>query len=222
MKYPHITGTLALAVVGMIINLSFTSHVDARIGESKPQLEARLLARGGVAYRDDAIIEARREGMVYEEFLPYLHSNVDIQIYHKPADSGTKAKRSEFSAKRMSAGWDLHVIYINGTSALELYQRSGKITDQELNLLLSLQGDGKNWSKRETDGLEKSGGTSLTEKEKKNMTAFGFQMVRNDGAVRAKKVSKGILFVDAERDAQFANARDNDLNSSAPESVNGF
>lgn len=222
MKYPHITGTLALAIVGIIMNLSLPTQVDARIGESKPELEARLFARGGVAYRDEAIIEARRQGMAYEEFLPYLHSNVDIQIYHKPADEDTKALRSKFNAKRMSAGWDLHVIYVNGTSALEIYQRSGKMTDQELNLLLSLQGEGKKWSRREGDGLGAETRTAATDQDKKNLTAFGFQMVRNDGLVRAKKISKGILFVDAEKDARFAAARLDDRNSSAPESVNGF
>lgn len=217
MKYPHITGTLALTIVGMIINLSSPSLVDARIGESKPELEGRLFARGGVAYRDETIIEARRQGMVYEQFLPYLLSNVDIQIYHKPADAKTKALRSKFNAKRIPAGWDLHVIYINGASAIEVYQRSGKMTEQELNMLLMLQGDGKRWSKRNEDGLSDS-----DKDDPKNKTAFGFEMVRNDGVVRAKKSGKGILFVDAARDAQFANARDSDRNASAPESVNGF
>ena len=96
------------------------------------------------------------------------------------------------------------------------------MTEQELNLLLSLQGDGKKWSKRDNDGLGGSERTAVSEKKKEDLTAFGFQMVRNDGVVRAKKVSKGILFVDAQRDAQFASARDDDLTSSAPESVNGF
>ncbi|MGJ8641450.1 MAG: hypothetical protein ACSHYA_18820 [Opitutaceae bacterium] len=216
MKYPEIKATLALLIVGMMIAPTFQSPLNARIGESKPELERRLFDRGGLAYRDEDIIEARREGMVYEEFIPYLVSDVDVQVYHKSADKENKALRSKFTAKRMDPGWDLHVIYINGKSALELYQRSGKMTEQELNLLLVLQGGGKNWVKRETDGLSK------TDESDENKTAFGFEMVRNDGKVRAKKISKGILFVDAVRDSQFAIARDADRNSSAPESVNGF
>ena len=121
----------------------------------------------------------------------------------------------------MLPGWDLHVVYINGKSFIELYERSPKMTEQESNMLLLLQGDGKRWSKREADGLAAEE-VADTAAARKKLTAFGFQMVRNDGVVRAKKMGNGILFVDAEKDAKFAHARVDERNSDAPESVNGF
>ena len=218
MKYPKSTFVLGLWCAVAVLS-ALSSTAEARIGESKSELERRLLGRGGLAYRDDAILDARQAGKPYKEFLPYLESDVDIQVYHKSASADKKALRSKFNAKRMLPGWDLHVVYINGKSAIELYERSPKMTEQEFHLLLLLQGDGKRWTKREADGIA-AGADSAD--AKKNLTAFGFQMVRNDGVVRAKKMENSVLFVDADKDALFAQARDDERNSDAPESVNGF
>ncbi|CAA6677336.1 MULTISPECIES: hypothetical protein [unclassified Lentimonas] len=221
MKYPKASFVLSAVCAGLVLT-AFSSTAEARIGESKSMLEKRLLSSGGLAYRDEAIIEARRDGMEYEGFLDYIVSDVDVQVYHKSSSEDSKALRSKFNAKRMLPGWDLHVVYVNGKSVIEIYQRSPKMTEQEMNLLLHLQGNGQRW--RKVDKAERAVGADVptSSADKKELSAFGYQMLRNDGAVRAKNVSRGLLFVDAEMDAKFAIARDDDRNSSAPESVKGF
>jgi len=221
MKYPKSSFVLGLICAGIVLS-ALSSTAEARIGESKSMLEKRLLGRGGLAYRDEAIIDARRAGMPYDDLLDYIVSDIDVQVYHKSASREKKAMRSKFSSKRMLPGWDLHVVYVNGKSVIEIYQRSPKMTEQEQNLLLLLQGDGQRWTKVEKAQQEVGGDVPDSAREKKELSVFGYEMVRNDKAVRAKLVKNGILFVDAEMDAKFALARDDDRNSSAPESVDGF
>lgn len=221
MKYPKPSFVFGL-ICAVMAFAALSSTVEARIGESKSILEKRLLASGGLVYRDEAIIEARRRGMPYEGLFDYVVSDIDVQVYHKSASKGKKALRSKFSAKRMLPGWDLHVVYVNGRSVLEIYQRSPKMTEQEQNLLLHMQGQGSRWSRVEKGQQEVGGDVPDSAREKKELSVFGYEMIRNDKAVRAKLVKNGILFVDAEMDAKFAIARDDDRNSSAPESVSGF
>jgi len=221
MKYPKSSFVLGLLCAVAVLS-ALSSTAEARIGESKPQLEQRLLRSNGLAYRDEAIIEARRGGMVYESLLDYIVSDVEVQVYHKAASADDKAMRSKFNAKRMLPGWDLHVVYVNGKSVIEIYQRSPKMTEQELNMLLHLQGNGQRWAKVEKAEQEVGGDVPTSSSDKKELSAFGYEMLRNDGVVRAKNVKNGLLFVDAEMDAKFAIARDDDRNSSAPESVDGF
>jgi hypothetical protein len=221
MKYPKSSFVLGLIYAGLVFS-ALSSTAEARIGESKPELERRLLGIGGLAYRDEAIIEARMRGMPYVSLLDYVVSDLDIQIYYKSALNDQKAQRSKFSSKRMLPGWDLHVIYVNGKSVLEIYQRSPKMTEQEQNLLLHLQGAGNRWKRVTKEEQEVGGDVPDSESEKKEMSVFGYEMVRNDGNVRAKLFKGGMLFVDAEADAKLAQARDDDRNSLAPESVNGF
>ncbi|MEM8866875.1 MAG: hypothetical protein AAGC73_01280 [Verrucomicrobiota bacterium] len=221
MCYPRLSLPIRqLLCVGAAL-LFGLSLCEARIGDSQSNLERRLLGNGGLKYKDDVIIDARREKMPYEEFLLYMESDVKLEIYHKSATEN-KAQRSKFNPKRMLPGWDLHVIYINGKSAVEVYQRSPVMTEQEMNYLLLLQGEGSGWSKRVKDGLEKPAPGQLESADEESVTAFGFGMVRNDGAVRAKKIKNGLLFVDAKWDVRFAVEKDKEHNAGAPISVNGF
>jgi len=192
--------------------------LEARIGDSQQEFERRLATADGIAYRDEAIIAARRKGMVYEEYLSYLISNYELKIYYKPAENDRKALRSQFDVKRKLPGWEVHVLYINGKSAMELYQRSQPMSDQERNLLLLLQGDGKQWMKNGNERLD----SNSSNKEEASQSAFNFQMVRSDGQVRAAVARGGLLFVDAQRDTQLAQVREEALDTSAPESVSGF
>lgn len=220
MNYPS-HSLVFLQLLCLFLSPLCFSLAEARIGESKSNLERRLFASGGIRYRDDAIIEARREDMPYEQFMLYLESDFEFEIYHKSA-TADKALRSKFTARRMLPGWDLHVIYINGKSAVEVYQRSTGMTEQEMNYLLLLQGDGKNWSKREVDSSEEDESLSLSDMDEEDISAFGYEMVRNDGVVRAKNQRNGILFVDAKWDIRFALEQDKERNAGAPISVNGF
>ena len=111
----------------------------------------------------------------------------------------------------MPAGWDLHVVYVDGKSAIELYQRSQGMTDFETNHLLNLHTDGGYWKR-----------PSKEEKEKL-VSAFGFDMVRSDGRVRAKKIGGDkLMFVEADTDKRLAEMNTNELLELAPISVEGF
>ena len=63
-----------------------------------------------------------------------------------------------------------------------------------------------------------------TKEEKEEIvSAFGFEMVRSDGRVRAKKIgSDKLMFIETETDEFLAETNINELQQSAPISVNGF
>jgi hypothetical protein len=208
MKYPHIKGTLALVMTGMVLTALTPAPAEARIGDRRESLERRLFASGGVMYRDDIVEEARRKGMPYMPFIEFFEGAADVRIYFKTAD-GRRPTSSELEKNRMNAGWDIHVVYVNGKSMLEIYKRSQGLSEFEFNQLIALQGNGSGWKKLEKGEAEAS--------------AFGYEMESNDGSVRAKKLGGDrLLFVDAKVDVGLAEMNESDLLEKAPISVNGF
>ena len=210
MKYTIHLKTLTAIIVSVTFYILIVSSVDARIDERRESIERRLFASGGIMYRDDEIELSRRRGMPYMRYLQYLQDSADIRIYFKTSD-GRRPTSSELEQKRMSEGWDLHVVYVDGKSVIELYQRSKGMTDFETNHLLNLHSGGGYWKR-----------TSEEEKED-IVSAFGFEMVRSDGSVRAKKIgSDKLMFIETETDEFLAETNINELQQSAPISVNGF
>lgn len=206
-KLSKLNRILRLLICSVILNSVLIFTAEARIGESQRALEARLTSSGGIIYRDDALEEDRRRGMPYLKYLEYLSSTADVRIYYKTAD-GRRPTSSELEEKRVNPGWDLHVVYVNGKSVIELYKRSQAMNAFERNQLIAMQG-GSGWKKVGKDGSEKS--------------AFGYEMVSDDGSIRAKKLgSDRILFFDAKVDAGLAEMNTNDLLEKAPISVQGF
>ena len=184
-------------------------RAEARIGESKATIERRLLRTGGVVYRDDAIEAKRRKGMPYREFLPLIpHENVFVKLYFKTAEE-REPSSSELSAKGMPDGWDLHVVFVGGKSAVEVYHRSQPMSEYEANELLARQSGDSFWKR--VKGSEKK------------PSAFGYEMVRDDGALRARRLGGDkLLIVSAELDKQLAQNREQSLIEEAPVSVRGF
>jgi hypothetical protein len=209
MKYPIQLVTLAAIVVFLILTI-LPSKADARIGEGRESLEGRLFRSGGIVYRDDVIEENRRKGMPYLRYLEYFPGAPDVRIYFKTAD-GRRPMASELEEKRISIGWDLHVVYVNGQSVLEIYKRSQAMSEFEFNQLLSLHTEGSFWKR-------------LSKEEKAEVvSAFGFEMVRDDGRVRARKMGgDAVMFVDTEVDIKLDELNTNDLQEKAPTSVEGF
>lgn len=210
MKYPKRILPL-FAFSAIVLSGMFTpNHSEARIGETMRSIEGRLLSSGGIIYRDDAVEANRRRGMPYTRFSDYLPSSTEIRIYFK-TDDGRKPTSSEVDSNKMSAGWDLHVVYMSGKSVMEVYKRSQSMTEFEFNQLLAIQGGGSFWKKAEK------------EEQKEMKSAFGVDMVRDDGAVRAKKVSGDtLLVIDAVIDEKLAGLKESDLLGKAPLSVSGF
>ena len=55
------------------------------------------------------------------------------------------------------------------------------------------------------------------------VSAFGFEMIRDDGLVRARKLGRdSVLFFDTEIDVELAEMKASDLQEKAPVSVDGF
>lgn len=210
LKYPIQLGGTVLLAASVVFTSICPATADARIGERRESIERRLFGSGGIVYRDDAIEESRRKGMPYLRYFEYLPGSSDVRIYFKTAD-GRRPTSSELEDKRMSAGWDLHVVYVGGKSAIEVYKRSQGITDFELNHLLALHSEGGYWKRPSKEEMEDV------------VSAFGFEMIRSDGRVRAKKLGgDGLMFVDSEVDAKLAELNTSNLQESAPVSVDGF
>ena len=210
MKYTIYLKVFTAMIVTTALHIFFPISVEARIDERRESIERRLFASGGIVYRDDEIKASRRRGMPYLRYLQYLPGSADIRIYFKTSD-GRRPTSSDLEQRRKSAGWDLHVVYVDGKSVFELYQRSQEITDFETNHLLNLHTEGGYW-KRPTK-----------EEKEEIVSAFGFEMVRSDGRVRAKKIgSDKLMFIESDIDERLAEMNINELQQSAPISVNGF
>ncbi len=210
MKYPIQLGTLVLVAVGLFINSICPSFLDARIGERRESIERRLFGSGGIVYRDDEIEESRRKGMPYMRFFEYLSNSADVRVYFKTAD-GRRPTSSELEGRRLSAGWDLHVVYVNGKSAIEVYKRSQGITEFEFNQLLALHAGNSFWKKVSEEEMAET------------VSAFSFAMVRDDGLVRAKRLGNdSLMFFDTDVDIKLAEMNTSTLQEQAPVSVEGF
>lgn len=190
----------------------FMPSTHARIGETRSTLEKRLVNSGGVQYRETSILENRMKGMPYNKYKEYYPKSTDLRIYYKTSD-GRQPKASEMQVRGMLEGWDLHVIYLDGVSVMEIYRRSKTITEFEFIYLLNFQAGGSYWKKA----------ADMEPLEDDEESAFGFEFIRDDKKVRAKKLGgNGFMVFTSELDRGFAEALKADLKSMAPKSVNGF
>lgn len=103
------------------------------------------------------------------------------------------------------------MLFVNGESVAEVYKRSQGMSEFEFNQLLAIHGGGSFWRRVSREDLEEMD------------SAFGMDMVRDDGRVRAKKLGgDSLMVVDSEFDARLAELKENDLLDRAPVSVRGF
>jgi len=197
----------------LVLSASFlTTPAEARIGESRSELESRLLGSGAIVYRDLETRAARKRSKPYEQYLNFIPGSVDVRVYFKTAD-GRNPKTSELEEKGKLVGWDLHVVYIDGKSMIEVYDRTGGMSEYELNQLLVVNSNGSYWTKAKD--LPKEEGEEI-------YSAFGFDMVRADGNVRAKHSGSMLLLVDTKLDETLAQMNESSLQERAPISVKGF
>ena len=192
--------------------ISFPSILlEARIGETRLILEKRLLKSGGYQYRDEKVIENRRKGMPYLKFKEYFPDKADLRIYYKTID-GRKPLSKDIKSSAMLEGWNLHVLYSQGKSVIEVYKRSETMTEFEFIHLLNLQSGNSFWEKE-------------TEKElnEGEFSTFGFDLQRNDKALRAKKLGGNavMIFSTSFDHLMKKSIRDNEMKIS-PASVDGF
>ncbi|MFT4901360.1 MAG: hypothetical protein ACI81V_000631 [Lentimonas sp.] len=211
MKYPKLSGILALAGTALLLTALTPAEVEARIGERREQLEGRLLRSGGILCRDEELAHAWMRNMPYVPLLGLFGGSVELRMYYKTAD-GRNPSSKDLGKGKSLPGWQMHVLYINGKSVCEVYKRSSGMSESELNQLLSVHAGSSYWKKQEKQ-----------EEEPEVVSFFGFEMVRDDGEVRAKKLGgDSIMLFDAKMDEHAKFKSTNDQLEAAPLSVEGF
>ena len=85
------------------------------------------------------------------------------------------------------------------------------MSEYEFNQLLALHAEGGYWKRPNKNELAEA------------VSAFGFEMVRSDERVRAKKLGgDSLMLFDAELDVKLAEMNTSNLLEAAPVSVEGF
>lgn len=182
--------------------------VEGRIGERRQTIEKRLKNSGGIVYRRSGMVEERKKGMPYMKYMEYLPGSTELRVYYKTAD-GRNPSSGELIEKGSLPGWDLHVVYVGGRSAIEVYKRSGGMSEYEFNKLLSKLAGDSYWKK--------------VKKDERGSSAFGYTMEREDGTVRAKKSGNDTLMIfSSSIDERLAERNEEELAEQAPVSVEGF
>ena len=195
----------------LVFNFAATFFLEARIGETRLTIEKRLLKSGGYQYRDDKILLNRKRGMPYSKYEEYFPEKADLRIYYKTID-GRKPLSKDVRASGMLEGWNLHILFVQGKSVIELYKRSDRITEFEFIQLLNLQSGNSFWEKKSENDLEPG-----------QFSTFGFDFQRNDQVLRAKKMGTNtvMIFSTSFDHLMKKNIREEQMND-APSSVDGF
>ena len=186
-------------------------HLDARIGDERLALEKRLLRSGGYQYREEKVLSNRRKGMPYVKFEEYFPDRADLRIYYKTVD-GRKPLSKDIKTSSMLEGWNLHVLYVQGKSVMEVYRRSEIITEFEFIHLLNLQSGSSFWEKKSDKELDEN-----------EFSTFGFDLQRNDKLLRAKKIgSNAVMIFSSGFDHLIKKMIREDQMENAPSSTEGF
>ena len=195
----------------LVFNFAATFFLEARIGETRLTIEKRLLKSGGYQYREDKILLNRKRGMPYSKYEEYFPEKADLRIYYKTID-GKKPLSKDVRASGMLEGWNLHILFVQGKSVIELYKRSDRITEFEFIQLLNLQSGNSFWEKKSENDLEPG-----------QFSTFGFDFQRNDQVLRAKKMGTNtvMIFSTSFDHLMKKNIREEQMND-APSSVDGF
>jgi hypothetical protein len=220
MKYP------VFFVLAAMVTCLLPRAADARVGEHRNAFERRLFNNGGIIYRDKEERETRRKSGPYTPYLQYLGGSAEVRVYFK-SDDGRQPTQADLDKGTLESGWEVHVLYVSGKSVLELYKRIGSMSEYEMNALLAIMGGGGYWKEaepvleEEPDPIVEEG-ESPDEEDEPPPSVFGFEYVRSDGEVRAKKTGGGLMVFQKQLDEYLAKQHEGNLIQSAPKSVQGF
>lgn len=212
MKYP------VFILLGALVCLLLPRGAEARIGESSRSFEDRLFSNGGIIYRNKEERRTRRQSGPYAQYMQYLGSSAEVRVYFK-SDDGSKPSQTDLDKGTLGSGWEVHVLYVGGKSVLEQYKRIGSMSEYEMNALLAILGGGGYWKEAEPD---EAATLAAEEEDEPPPSAFGFEYVRSDGAVRAKKSGGGLMVFQKQLDEYLAKQHETNLLQEAPKSVQGF
>ena len=124
----------------------------AKIGETRAEIEGRLMSKnGGSAYIYDSKEDRFREAME----LPYVNlfltmpRSVFHKFYYKRSDA-TSASNSDTIQQHDLFGWEFHIGYQNDISVMEMYRRHGDpMTTEELEAIMEsvARAKGSKWKR---------------------------------------------------------------------------
>ncbi|MCH8474557.1 MAG: hypothetical protein LAT55_04945 [Opitutales bacterium] len=211
------------AVFVSFLGLEFSLTAHARVGENRGTIEGRILQREiGVKLEGDRAAHQRNRAP-YHRYLSIpredgrsFYEMGEVVVYFKtdePTDDRVRAP----SGNRINEGWTLHVFYVGNQSMLEYYNRhGGNLSEFERNAILGLHRDSSGWRE-------------LEEEEEPEESAFGYNFERNDGAMRARVGSSGMMIFTSSLDRSVYERRKaerefrrSEERQAAPVSVRGF
>jgi hypothetical protein len=212
---------LALILLAALAALLLPRVADARIGESRSAFERRLFSNGGIIYRNKEERSTRRQSGPYFQYLQYLGNSAEVRVYFK-SDDGREPTQTDINKGTLGSGWEVHVLYVGGKSVFEQYKRVGTMSEYEMNALLAILGGGGYWKEPEPEELEVAPSEAADGEFEPPASAFGFDFVRSDGEVRAKKSGGGLMVFQKQLDEYLAKQHESNLLQEAPKSVQGF
>ncbi len=140
------------AAAAFLAVLFFNCTLNARIGETRQDLQNRMLTKIGGAYIYPSKEERLREALELPYKYAFLLMPKDAQnfFFFKRADSSTSTN-SDVVQQYELYGWELHICFNGSNSAMEFYRRHGEpITVEELSEIFKAQIasiEGASWKK---------------------------------------------------------------------------
>lgn len=128
-------GALALTAVFV------STNAQARIGETRNDMQARMMTKSGGAYFYPSKEERFREAMELPYKYAFLLMPKDSQNYFffKRSDTSTTTT-SDTVQQHDLHGWELHFCFLDNVSTMEFYRRHGEpITLEELSEIFNSQ-----------------------------------------------------------------------------------
>ncbi|QYY35181.1 hypothetical protein [Ruficoccus sp. ZRK36] len=177
--------------------------LTARIGEKRSELEGRMLSgRNAVKLPSrSADILLGLDSVPYRTEILYFPEGSVQEVYYKLAEDGQAttsdleegiaAAGNDKTRRRADSllppGWIMHVVYVDNVSVFESYRRCGeKMSRYEEKGILKINQDESEWKRVSSKDAEPS--------------AFGYNMVREDGEVRALTKGSYMLVFDTDFD----------------------
>lgn len=129
--------------------LAWMSSVQARVGETRSEMENRLMRdRRVIEYPERYLSRKIADRAVgYRNHVQYFPEGSKHCIYFKRAEDVT-VSRSDLDAAPFPDGWDLHVVFFKNISVFEAYRRNGSgLTAAEVSALLMLNRGDSFWQR---------------------------------------------------------------------------
>jgi len=204
-----ITATLLLAMF----------PAQARIGDSRSGLESRLRGEGNaIPVTDERVFNQLMRHASFRQHLPDDEEKIEVAIYYKKTNDdrafGSELVNENDRPIENPDGWLLYVVYYEGRSMIELYRRSGRISDPETNGILLLNRSSASWVR-----------SALPEAQYPHddyEPLLGHNLHRTDYKVLANSAGNSLLIFSVGFDDFLGKLKREREQSAAPESLAGF